>query len=236
MKKLILLLSIIISISACSSLDLQAHTSSEEETRRILALGLSYEENLIEANKISDPHMVTVVSLQLANARDEKIQSEIDLLDSKEFANGVIISANGTNFIGPKVSKSDSSIININPDLLNYHIEGSKNLTTGAVIHKLIVSLRHNSESIRNYTSANLCDQWSRCDSNNLEFNNISETASNCSSSSCHFTEIIEINLNNKLLRDYVTKGFTVSVNSIKNSNKVKLSSAYLMGYLEVAN
>ena len=84
MKKFILLLSVLIGLSSCSSLELQALTSSEEETQRILALGLSYEENLIEASKLSDPHMVTVVSLQLANANDDKIQSEIDLIESEK--------------------------------------------------------------------------------------------------------------------------------------------------------
>ena len=95
MKKFILLLSVLIGLSSCSSLELQALTSSEEETQRILALGLSYEENLIEASKLSDPHMVTVVSLQLANANDDKIQSEIDLIESESIASNVEVSANG---------------------------------------------------------------------------------------------------------------------------------------------
>ena len=235
MKKLVLLLSILIGLSACSSLELQAVTTSEEETQRILALGLSYEENLIEASKFSDPHMVKVVSLQLTNAKDEKIQYEIDLLESEKVANNVILSLSGTNFSGPIISKSESTVLNMNPDLLNYNLEGLKNLTSGIVNHKLQLSLIYNSDKKRNYISANLCDKWSRCDDNSIEINNISTKASNCSSSSCDYKEIVEVNLSDEFLRNYIKKGFTIRINSKKNSNKVIISRVYLMGYLQVA-
>ena len=235
MKKLVLLLSILIGLSACSSLELQAVTTSEEETQRILALGLSYEENLIEASKFSDPHMVKVVSLQLTNAKDEKIQYEIDLLESEKLANNVILSLSGTNFSGPIISKSESTVLNMNPDLLNYNLEGLKNLTSGIVNHKLQLSLIYNSNKKRNYISANLCDKWSRCDDNSIEINNISTNASNCSSSSCDYKEIVEVNLSDEFLRNYIKKGFTIRINSKKNSNKVIISRVYLMGYLQVA-
>mgnify|MGYP003969207499 CR=1 FL=1 len=235
MKKLVLLLSILIGLSACSSLELQAVTTSEEETQRILALGLSYEENLIEASKFSDPHMVKVVSLQLTNAKDEKIQYEIDLLESEKVANNVILSLSGTNFSGPIISKSESTVLNMNPDLLNYNLEGLKNLTSGIVNHKLQLSLIYNSNKKRNYISANLCDKWSRCDDNSIEINNISTNASNCSSSSCDYKEIVEVNLSDEFLRNYIKKGFTIRINSKKNSNKVIISRVYLMGYLQVA-
>ena len=235
MKKLVLLLSILIGLSACSSIELQAVTTSEEETQRILALGLSYEENLIEASKFSDPHMVKVVSLQLTNAKDEKIQYEIDLLESEKVANNVILSLSGTNFSGPIISKSESTVLNMNPDLLNYNLEGLKNLTSGIVNHKLQLSLIYNSNKKRNYISANLCDKWSRCDDNSIEINNISTNASNCSSSSCDYKEIVEVNLSDEFLRNYIKKGFTIRINSKKNSNKVIISRVYLMGYLQVA-
>jgi hypothetical protein len=235
MKKLVLLLSILIGLSACSSLELQTVTTSEEETQRILALGLSYEENLIEASKFSDPHMVKVVSLQLTNAKDEKIQYEIDLLESEKVANNVILSLSGTNFSGPIISKSESTVLNMNPDLLNYNLEGLKNLTSGIVNHKLQLSLIYNSNKKRNYISANLCDKWSRCDDNSIEINNISTNASNCSSSSCDYKEIVEVNLSDEFLRNYIKKGFTIRINSKKNSNKVIISRVYLMGYLQVA-
>ena len=164
MKKFILLLSVLIGLSACSSLELEAVNTSEQETQRILALGLSHEENLAEASKLNDSHMVTVVSLQLTNAHDYKIQAEIDIIESKEIANNVIVSSDGFNFFVPEVSKSEASIINTNPYLINYHIKGSKNLTTGILNHQLQLSLVHNSNKKRNYISANLCYRWGRCD------------------------------------------------------------------------
>jgi hypothetical protein len=235
MKKFILLLSVVIGLSACSSLELEAVNTSEQETQRILALGLSHEENLSEASKLNDSHMVTVVSLQLTNAHDEKIQAEIDIIESKEIANNVIVSSDGFNFIGPEVSKSEASILNTNPDLINYHIKGSKNLTTGILNHQLQFSLVHNSNKKRNYISANLCDRWGRCDGESLEIHNISAIASNCTSSNCEFNEIVELDLSDSFLRDYVKKGFTFRFNANKSSSKVKVSKAYLAGYLNVA-
>ena len=235
MKKFILLLSVVIGLSACSSLELEAVNTSEQETQRILALGLSHEENLSEASKLNDSHMVTVVSLQLTNAHDEKIQAEIDIIESKEIANNVIVSSDGFNFIGPEVSKSEASILNTNPDLINYHIKGSKNLTTGILNHQLQLSLTHNSNKKRNYISANLCDRWGRCDGESLEIHNISAIASNCSSSNCEFNEIVELDLSDDFLKDYVKKGFTFRFNANKSSIKVKVSKAYLAGYLKVA-
>ena len=74
MKNVLIAFSIIFILSSCSSLELEAVSSSEEETQRILAMGLSHEENLIEASKLDTPHIISVVSLQLTNARDKKIQ------------------------------------------------------------------------------------------------------------------------------------------------------------------
>ena len=235
MKNFILLLSVLIGLSACSSLELEAVNTSEQETQRILALGLSHEENLAEATKLNDSHMVTVVSLQLTNAHDDKIQAEIDLIESKEITNNVIVSSDGFNFIGPEVSKSETSIININPDLINYHIEGSKNLSSGLVSHKLKLSVVHTSDKKRSFISANLCDQWNRCEGETFEINNVSALASNCSSSNCEYNEIVELDLSDDFLRDHVNKGFTFRFNANKSSSKVKVSKVYLVGYLKVA-
>jgi hypothetical protein len=235
MKNFILLLSVLIGLSACSSLELEAVNTSEQETQRILALGLSHEENLAEASKLNDSHMVTVVSLQLTNAHDDKIQAEIDLIESKEITNNVIVSSDGFNFIGPEVSKSETSIININPDLINYHIEGSKNLSSGLVSHKLKLSVVHTSDKKRSFISANLCDQWNRCEGENFEINNVSALASNCSSFNCEYNEIVELDLSDDFLRNHVKKGFTFRFNANKTSSKVKVSKVYLAGYLKVA-
>ena len=235
MKNFILLLSVLIGLSACSSLELEAVNTSEQETQRILALGLSHEENLAEASKLNDSHMVTVVSLQLTNAHDDKIQAEIDLIESKEITNNVIVSSDGFNFIGPEVSKSETSIININPDLINYHIEGSKNLSSGLVSHKLKLSVVHTSDKKRSFISANLCDQWNRCEGETFEINNVSALASNCSSSNCEYNEIVELDLSDDFLRDHVNQGFIFRFNANKGSSKVKVSKVYLAGYLKVA-
>ena len=95
MKFLLFFFSFVFILSGCSSLELEAVPSSEQETQRILALGLSHEENLIEASKLDTPHMVAVVTLQLRNAREEKIQAEIDLVDSNKYADKVIILEEG---------------------------------------------------------------------------------------------------------------------------------------------
>jgi len=235
MKKFILLLSVLIGLSSCSSLELQALTSSEEETQRILALGLSYEENLIEASKLSDPHMVTVVSLQLTNANDDKIQSEIDLIESESIASNVEVSANGLSFVGPNISESSASLLSINPDLINFHIEGLKSPTSGEISHRLQLSLIHNADQKRSFISANLCDRWGRCEGETFEINNISVLASNCSSSNCEYNEIVELDLSDDFLRDHVNQGFIFRFNANKGSSKVKVSKVYLAGYLKVA-
>ena len=64
MKNVLIAFSIIFILSSCSSVELEAVSSSEEETQRILAMGLSHEENLIEASKLDTPHIISVVSLQ----------------------------------------------------------------------------------------------------------------------------------------------------------------------------
>ena len=51
----------------------------------------------------------------------------------------------------------------------------------------------------------------------------------------CDFKEVIELNLSNDFLRNVADKGFTIRFNSKRKSNKIKVSKAYLMGYLKVA-
>ena len=99
MNKLFLILSISIGLTGCSSIELDAVPSSKQVTQRILNLGLSHEENLVEASKLSSAHMVSVVTLQLTNARDEKIQADKDLKESEDFATMVTILQNNSQFI-----------------------------------------------------------------------------------------------------------------------------------------
>ena len=74
MKKLILILSLSIALFGCSSIELEAMSTSAEETQRILDMGLTHEENLLEAKKLKSSHLISVVTLQLNNAKDDKIQ------------------------------------------------------------------------------------------------------------------------------------------------------------------
>ena len=92
MKKYFLLTLISFALYGCSSIELEAVSTSAEETQRILAMGLSHEENLIEAKKLKSDLMISVVTLQLTNAKDEKIQAEIDKVESNKFSDLVNVS------------------------------------------------------------------------------------------------------------------------------------------------
>jgi hypothetical protein len=235
MKNLLLIFSLSIVLAGCSSLELEAVSSSEEETQRILALGLSHEENLIEASKLDSAHMVSVVTLQLTNARDEKIQAEIDSAASEEFANFVNVIGD-SKFIGSKLTESKKTgVLETDIDLHNFHLEGVKDLENGIFEHKLVLAISHNSKKARNYSSANFCDEWNRCDNSAQDINVLSSNATNCTTAGCDFKEVIELNLSNDFLRNVADTGFTIRFNSKRKSNKIKVSKAYLMGYLKVA-
>jgi hypothetical protein len=236
MKKIILSLSLSIGLLGCSSLELEAVSSSAEETQRILAMGLTHEENLIEANKLESSHMISVVSLQLTNARDEKIQDEIDLTQSKEFSNMVSVSDDSSKFISTQVSESiKTGVLETDSDLQSFYLEGNKDLISGNLTHKLVFSISYNSKNKRGYKSANLCDEWGRCDLNKKEITSISTIASNCSNTGCNYQEVMELNLSDPFLRNISEKGLTLRFNSKNKKNKVKLTKAFLLGYLNIA-
>ena len=96
--KLLPLLFLIFGLIGCSSIELGDAMTSEQYAQKILDLGLSHEENLIEASKLKTPHLVSVVSLHLINARDEKVQYAIDLQESAKYAQLVTVSNDGKNF------------------------------------------------------------------------------------------------------------------------------------------
>ena len=236
MKKLLLFLSFSVSLLGCSSIELEAVSSSAEETQRILALGLSHEENLIEANKLDTPHMVSVVTLQLTNARDAKLQAEIDRVASEEFASMVNISSDESKFIGSEVSSTKKTgVLETDIETQSFRLEGLKNPINGLIDHKLVFSISHNSSNERKYLSANICDEWNRCNNNLVKINFISSSATNCSTSNCDFKEIMELNLSDDFLRSEDNTGFTIRFNAKRTGNKISVSKAYLMGYLKVA-
>ena len=237
MNKLLQILLLSLVLVGCSSLELETAASSESETQRILAMGLTHEENLIEASKLKSSHMVSVVTGQLNKVRDEKIQAEFDLVESAKFADMVIVSGNNSSFIGPEISESIMTGILIDDvDLQDYFLQGLKDTNSGIVSHQLQLKLTHNSSDKRNYFSANLCDKWMRCDGNETNISQISTSVSNCISSSCDYREVIEVNLTDEFLRSNMETGFSMRFNSKKETNKITISSAYLKGYLQVAN
>jgi hypothetical protein len=236
MKKILLILLISFGLIGCSSLELEAVSSSSEETQKILALGLSHEENLVEVSKLKSTHMASVVTGQLIKARDEKIQAEIDFIESEKYAEMVKVTENGLSFIGPETSESiKTGVLETDKDLQNYYLEGIKDLNSEVIEHILHVRISYNSKNKRNYISANLCDEWGRCDNNKQQINVISVSLSNCTTSSCDFSEFLELNLGDQFLKDSINNGFTMSFNGKKKTSKIKVSSAYLKGYLKVA-
>ena len=236
MKFLFVIFSIVFILSGCSSLELEAVPSSEQETQRILALGLTHEENLIEAKKLGTPHMIAVVTLQLKNAREEKIQAEIDLVDSNKYADKVIILEEGVKFISPEISENvKNGVLDTDIDKVSYSIEGTRDINSNLMSHQLNLSLSYNSKNKRNYNSVKFCDKWNNCDELNRTINVISVNASNCKNNSCVYKEIISLELTDTFLRDSIKKGFSMRLMSKKKTNSIKIPKAYLMGYLKVA-
>ena len=103
-------------------------STSQDETNRILAMGLTHEENLAEAQKLDTAHMISVVSLQLTNAREEKIQAEIDFVESEKYAALVKVSENKSSFIGPElVQIVKRGILETDIDTHTLYLKGVKN-------------------------------------------------------------------------------------------------------------
>lgn len=234
MKFFLLAFSFTFILSGCSSLELEAVPSSEQETQRILDLGLSHEENLVEASKLDTPHKVAVVTLQLKNARDEKIQADIDLNESNKFAEEVIILEEGSKFISPETSETvKNGVLDTDVDQLTYRIEGSKDLTNMLINHQLKLSLAYNSKNKRNYNAVKFCDKWNNCDDSSQEINVISVNASNCKNNICEYQEKITIELSDSFLKDSIVKGFSMRLISDKKTSSIKIPKALLMGYLK---
>lgn len=234
MKNLLLSFALIFTLLGCSSIDLSAVPSSEQETQRILALGLSHEENLIEASKLDTPHKVAVVTLQLKNARDEKIQANIDEVESNKYADGVIISGQNSKFIATEISEElKNGVLDTDIDFLTYNLEGIKDLTSESLNHKLNLKIIYNSKERRNYAHAIFCDKWNNCDDSKLLLNVDSVIASNCKNNNCDYTETMSLDISESFLMDSLDKGFSMRLISKKKTNKIVLSKPYLMGYLK---
>ena len=234
MKFFLLILALSFSLIGCSSIEIEAVSSSEEETQRILSLGLSHEDNIIEAKKLKSDHLISVVTLQLVNARDAKLKYQNDLIESEKIARMVLVSDNGMSFIGPKISNTLADIMNTSPVSQSYFLESSKSLNNEVFRHKIQLIYSYNASKPRGFKAANLCDDWGRCETLIQLIGESSVSFSNCSNTNCNYTEVFEIDLSDKLLRDSIQKGLRMELISNKKTDKLNLSVAYLMGYFNV--
>ena len=241
MKKLLIISFLSIGLIGCSSIELEAVSTSQEETNRILSMGLTHEENLAEANKLNTAHMISVVSLQLTNARDEKIQAEVDFIESEKYAALVQVSESKSSFIGPELIKTiKNGVLETDIDTQTLYLRGTKN-DSGIMEHILSVKIEHLSSNQRTYSSANVCDSWGRCEGKLLEFSLISSNSSSCSTIGCNHAYVMGFNLSDEFLRSNVdasgySNGFTIQIKRNRFSDKVNVPSDYLNGYLRVAN
>jgi hypothetical protein len=237
MKKIFTIILISSILISCSSLKLESASSSEEITRQILDLGLSHEDNIVEAGKLKNSNLTQAVTLLLMKARDEKIKKDADLKEATKVSEMVAISESGFDFIGPKVTKfSKTGILDTDVEHQDYYLKGIKDSSSGIVSHKLHLSIKHNSIKKRDYLSATLCDEWNTCNNKEEMIEVISAIATNCISATCDYIETIEFNLSGDSLKSQINTGLTLRFNAKKKSSRVKVSKGYLMGYLKVAN
>ena len=133
--------SILIMISARNSICIEIEIQELDQHigyQKILDLGLSHEENLAEARKLKTPHLISVVSLQLTNARDEKIQANIDEVESNKYADGVIISGQNSKFIATEISEElNNGVLDTDIDFLRYNLVGTKDINSENLNHKI---------------------------------------------------------------------------------------------------
>jgi hypothetical protein len=235
MKKFLLLFSLLFFLAGCSSLEVDPATSSEDEAQKILALGLSHEENLRMASKLGTPHLVNIVTLKLNNARDEKIQAAINAEKSLEFAEQVKVSQDSNEFIGMEISESvQTGILSTEIDFLKYYLHGDRDLENDIITHKLHLNLVYNSSKSRGYHSLISCDKWNNCEQK-IEIKTSPAIGSNCKNYSCDYQEVFEVDLTDETLRNSIIDGFSMRLISDKKTNKIEIPKAYLMGYLKVA-
>jgi len=239
MKKILLILLLSIGLTGCSSLVLEPVSSSQDETQRILALGLTHAENLIEAGKLKDNHTISVVTGQLMKAEDDKNKAAIDAINISKYAENVkVISGDSeVKFEGLQMLEKKRVGMLDEYDYQDYYLKGLKDKNTGLIQHQLFVKLKYTWKKRKNYSSASFCDKWQGCENEvQVDITLISSRASNCSPSECDYTEVMELNLTDDFLRNSIDDGFSVSFNSNKSTNEITIASDYLQGYLEIAN
>ena len=247
MKKILLVLLLSIGLIGCSSvnlpsvnlsaLELSAISPSDVQTEKILALGLSHDQNLVEARKIADPNIASAVIKELNNRILEDENNRIELENISKYAEMVKVSDDNLKFIGSKITDTKTRNIIGKAENLDFFLLGLKD-NNGSIQHKLNFSITYTSDERRNYASANYCDKWDRCDNETqMDVTLISLKASSCSSFDCDYNEIVELDLSDSFLKENIEKGLSIDFNSKASvSNKITIPSSYLKGYLKVAN
>ena len=230
-----------IALVGCSSIDYAELSSpvspSKTQIDRIIALNLSHIESLKEANKLMDPALVSTVVKALEARKLKTDNAAIEAENVAIYAEMVEVSDDNLKFVGSKISEIKRRNMIGNPENFDYFLLGSKDKSDGSIQHKLNLSITYTSSEKRNYSSASYCDKWDGCDKENLvDITLISSKASGCTSYECNYNEIIELNLNDDLLRNSMGEDFSVSFNSKTANNKTTFSSVYLKVYLSVAN
>jgi len=238
MKKILQILLISIGLTGCSSLVLEPVSSSQDETQRILNLGLTHAENLIEASKLKDNHTISVVTGQLMKAEDDKNQALLDAVNISKYAESVTVlnSDSEVKFEGLQMSESKRVGMLDEYDYQDYYLKGIKNKNTGLIQHQLYLKLKYTWSKLKNYSSASFCDKWQGCENaDKLDIILISSSASSCTPDVCDYSEIMGLNLSDDFLRSRMVEGFSVSFNSKRSTNEITIASDYLKGYLKVA-
>ncbi|MDA8905399.1 hypothetical protein N9I58_02945 [Candidatus Thioglobus sp.] len=239
MKKILQIILLSIGLTGCASFELEPVSSSQDEVQRILDLGLTHTENLIEASKLNDQHTVSVVTGQLIKAEEDKNKEIIDAVNISKYAESVkvINSDSEAKFEGLQMSKSNRVGMLDVYDYQDYFLKGFKDKNTGLIRHQLYLALKYTWNQRKNYSSATLCDKWQGCkNEEKLDITLISSSASACTPTDCDYTEIIELNLSDDFLRKNMEDGFSISLNSKKSKTKITIASDYIKGYLKVAN
>ena len=232
-----------IGLAGCSSIDYAELTMispvspANMQINRILALNLSHEANLIEANKLMDSTLASNVVRELEARKLKADNTAIEAVKVASFAEMVKVSEGGFKFSGLQIAEIKTRNMIGKPENLDYFISGLKDKNNGSIQHKLNFEITYTSDKKRNYSSASYCDKWDGCDSENLmDITLISLTATGCSSYECDYTEIMELSLSDDFLRSSMKDGLSMNFNSKKASNKITLTPFYLQGYLLVAN
>ena len=223
---------------SCDSMDVSIVSPSGTEADKILAMGLSHDESLIVAGKLSDPLLASAVVQEL-NKRNEKNQmDQIDRNNEEKYAKAVLVSNDGNSFTGPLIFSTKNRGLLRNLELATdneeYFLYGLKH-NDEIFNHQLQLTIEYSSDSIRNYFGANYCDEWGRCDGESIEVDLISSSASACTSSDCIYKEVMEVSLNDDFLIKAKDKGFTLIFKSKKANNKIEVPQPYLKGYLSIA-